>query len=104
MNQSLDKAVFDEKFQINTLLELDPVTGMPSKEKVSKMSVCLERSLGGTEIAEINFNMADFKFGEYKIVRLYLHQSASNNGDYPIDQNETYLDIGLKGTKVKGLL
>lgn len=55
------------------MLELDPVTGMPAKEKVSKMSVCLERSLGGTEIAEISFNMADFKYGEYKILRLYLH-------------------------------
>jgi hypothetical protein len=73
LNQSLDKAVFDEKFQINTILELDAITGMPAKEKVSKMSVCLERSLGGTEIAEISFNMADFKYGEYKILRLYLH-------------------------------
>ena len=34
--------------------------------------------MGGTEIAEINFNMADFKMGEYKILRLYLHKSTSN--------------------------
>ena len=61
------------------------MTGMPAREKISKMSVCLERQLGGTEIAEISFNMADFKYGEYKILRLYLHKSASNNGDYPID-------------------
>jgi len=77
---------------------------MPVREKISKMSVCLERSLGGKEIAEISFNMADYKYGEYKILRLYLHQSESNNGDYPIDQESTFLDIGLKGTKVKGLL
>ena len=28
LNASLDKAVFDEKFQINTILELDPDTGI----------------------------------------------------------------------------
>ena len=47
LNAQLDKAIFDEKFQINTILELDPETGMPVKEKVSKMTVCLDKSMGG---------------------------------------------------------
>jgi len=72
LSASLDKAVFDEKFQINTILELDPDTGMPAKEKVSKLTVTLDKSMGGTEIGEIEFNMADFSFGEYKITRLNL--------------------------------
>lgn len=103
LNQSLDKAVFDEKFQINTILEIDPSTGMPSKEKISKMTICLDKSMGGTDIAEINFNMADFKFNEYKILRLYLHKSDANT-TIDINEDETYLDIGLKGTMAKGIM
>jgi|TARA_B110000285_G_scaffold221096_1_gene273620 hypothetical protein len=57
---------------------MDPVTNMPAKEKISKMTICLDKSMGGTEIAEINFNMADFKMNEYKILRLYLHKSTAN--------------------------
>ena len=57
---------------------MDPINNMPSKEKISKMTICLDKYMGGTEIAEINFNMADFKMGEYKILRLYLHKSTSN--------------------------
>ena len=40
-------AVFDEKFQINTVLELNAETEIPLKEKLSKMTVCLDKSLGG---------------------------------------------------------
>jgi hypothetical protein len=53
-------------------LELDPETGMPAKEKISKLTVTLDKSMGETEIGEIEFNMADFTFGEYKITRLNL--------------------------------
>jgi len=48
---------------------------MPCKEKVSKLTVCLDKTMGGTDIGEIDFNMADFNFGEYKLVRLYLNKS-----------------------------
>lgn len=94
----MDKAVFDEKFQINTILELDPDTGMPAKEKVSKMSVCLDKTMGGTELGEVEFNMADFKFGEYKIVRLYLRKSAANTS-YDFNPEETFIDLALKGSR-----
>lgn len=80
---------------------MDPVTGMPAKEKISKMTICLDKSMGGTEIAEINFNMADFKMNEYKILRLYLHKCDANDL-IEINEDETYLDIGLKGTLAKG--
>ena len=103
MNASLDKAVFDEKFQINTILELDPDTGLPSKEKVSKMTVCLDKSMGGTEIGEAEFNMADFKFGEYKIVRLYLRKSEANTL-YDFNPEQTFIDLALKGTRSSGLV
>ena len=71
---------------------------MPSKEKISKLTVCLDKSMGGTEIGEIEFNMADFNLGTYKLTRLYLNKSVNNNV-IDFEPQETYLDIGLKGTK-----
>ena len=44
LNEKLDMAVFDEKFQINTVLELNADTEIPLKEKLSKMTVCLDKS------------------------------------------------------------
>lgn len=98
LSGSLDKAVFEEKFQINTLLELDPETGHPIKEKISKMTIQLDKSMGELPIAEAEFNMADFVYGEYNPIKLNLKQSPENK-ICDIDPNETYLSIGLKGTR-----
>ena len=76
---------------------------MPAKEKISKMTVALDKNMGGTELCDISFNMADFKFNEYKILRLYLNKCLQNT-EYEIDGDNTYLDIGLKGTMAKGLM
>ena len=51
---------------------MDPVTGLPLKEKISKLTVVLDKSVGGAELAEVSLNMADFNFGDYKIKRLTL--------------------------------
>ena len=59
--------------------------------------------MGGTELGEIEFNMADFSFGEYKITRLFLNKSAGNNV-INFNYEEAYLDIGLKGTKNSGMM
>ena len=63
LNEELDIAVFDEKFQINTVLELNKDTMMPCKEKTSKMTVQLDRSRGGTVLGEVELNMGDFLYG-----------------------------------------
>lgn len=76
---------------------------MPVKEKLSKMTVCLDKSLGGKQLGECEFNMADFEYGKYKSLRLQLTQSEGND-TYNFDPSETYLDIGLKGTKADGLV
>jgi len=39
LSDKTDTATFDEKFQINTVLELNKETGQPLKGKVSKMTV-----------------------------------------------------------------
>jgi hypothetical protein len=103
LSTTLDKAIFDEKFQINTILELDSETGYPVAEKIGKMTVCMDKSMGGTELCEVSFNMADFKFDEYKIVRLNMQQCAGNDV-LAINSDETFLDIGLKGKRAQGLL
>lgn len=103
LSATLDKAIFDEKFQINTILDLDPETGYPSAEKIGKMTVCLDKSMGGTELCDVSFNMADFKFDEYKIIRLNMNPCA-NNDIIEINSEETFLDIGLKGKRAQGLL
>ena len=61
------------------MLELDQETGRPLKEKISKMTVVLDKSMGETPIAEVEFNMADFNYGEYKPVKLYLKKCQENN-------------------------
>lgn len=76
---------------------------MPIKEKLSKMSVCLDKSLGGKQLGEVEFNMADFNYGSYKSLRLNLNQ-VKENTEYNFDSSETYIDIGLKGTKADGLV
>jgi len=73
------------------------MSGLPLKEKIGKMTVCLDKNYGGTELAEINFNMADFKFGEFKMLRLYM-QKCKANDRIDIDPETTFLDIGLRGT------
>lgn len=101
LSATLDRAVFEEKFQINTLLELDQ-EGIPLKEKISKMTVVLDKSMGEIKIAEAEFNMADFSYGEYKPVQLFL-KKCKENTYCDVDPEETFLDIGLKGTRAKHL-
>lgn len=74
----MDTAVFDEKFQINTVLPLNAETGMPTKTKDSRLAVCLDRSFGSMEIGHLIFDMADFKYGKYNGQRLFLEQSEKN--------------------------
>ena len=103
MNEKLNTALFDEKFQINTVLELKE-DFTPAKPKMSKMTVQLDKSKGGTHIGEVEFDMTDFSFGEYKYRTLNLMKSKDNNGTIDFDPEETYLEIGLKGTKQDGLV
>jgi hypothetical protein len=47
--------------------------------------------------------MTDFNFGEYKYRTLNLTKCEANDV-LDFDANETYLEIGLKGTKQDGLV
>lgn len=78
------------------MIELDPNTGKPLKEKISKLTVILDKSMGGTELAEVNFNMTDFYLNEYKTHKLFLKKLPTNT-EYPIDSENTFIDLGIKG-------
>lgn len=68
------------------------------------MTVQLDKSKGGTQIGEVEFDMTDFTYGEYKYRTLNLKICKENNGVLDFDTNETFLEIGLKGTKQDGLV
>ena len=69
------------------------------------MTVQLDRSKGGTHIGEVEFDMGDFIYGEYKYRTLYLKKSDANDIiTFDSDAQDTYLEIGLKGTRQDGLV
>lgn len=98
LSKAVDTAVFDEKFQINTVLPLSAETDMPTKTKDSRLSVCLDRTHGSKEIGHLVFDMADFKYGKYNGQRLFLEQSETNT-EWNFNKDKAYLEIGIKGTK-----
>ena len=67
------------------------------------MTVQLDKSRGGTLIGEVEFDMTDFEYGQYKYRSLNLIKCPENNV-LDFDENETYVEIGLKGTKSDGLV
>jgi hypothetical protein len=104
LNENLSVAVFDEKFQINTVLDIDEETGRPARPKMSKMTVQLDKSKGSTPIGEVEFDMTDFTYGEYNYRKLQLVAHPENNGAIEFESGEAFLEIGLKGTKQDGLV
>ena len=99
----MDKAVFDEKFQINTLLEFADGPEKPAREKISKMILVLDKKYLGekdeanrlVQIADASLNMADFGQGEYKYFKLPLN--LLEDSPVSFQEGECYLELGLKG-------
>lgn len=102
LKEDVSIAVYDEKFQINTVLELDE-DQKPTKEKMSKMTICLDKSRGGHAIGEVEFDMASFSYGEYKYRRVQVKELDTNPG-IKYDPETTFIEFGLKGTKSDGLV
>lgn len=78
LNTTTSEQKFDEKIQINTILNLDPETLNPTSQKMSRLAVTLNRNYNYKEIAEVQFDMAKFKQGKYNGMQLTLQQCASN--------------------------
>ena len=65
-----DTAIFDEKFQINTVLIIDEATDMPNKEKMSELTICLDKSMGGTELFKAELDMTKYNYGKFNVMKL----------------------------------
>jgi hypothetical protein len=52
---------------------------MPSNEKTSKLTVALNKEKGYLELAEVDFDMADYKYGKYNGMRLFFEKCKNNN-------------------------
>ena len=78
LSKNVDLVNFDEKIQINTVIDVDPETGMPLKEKNSILTVTLDKQLVNKKIAEVEFDIADFKYGKYNGMRLFFEQCKDN--------------------------
>jgi len=70
LSKNGDPVNFDEKIQINTVIDIEPESGMPSKEKKSFLY---------KKIAEVEFDIADFKYGKYNGMRLFFEKCKENN-------------------------
>jgi hypothetical protein len=86
------------------VLEVNEETGRAVKPKMSKMTVQLDKSKGGHPIGEVEFDMTDFTYGEYNYRKLELIRHPENIGILDFEISETFLEIGLKGTKQDGLV
>ena len=85
---------------------------LPTKEKSSKMTVELYKASkegGGTQLGEVEFNMADYNYGEYKYRTMHLAHCDENTVEgggrlLDFDPEVTTIEVGLRGTKQDGLV
>ena len=54
----------------------------------------------GKQIGEVEFDVANFTFGQFKIQKFQLKQSKGT--EYSFNPEETYIKVGLKGTRTDG--
>lgn len=61
-------SVMNELFEINTVLEIDAQTGLPTKEKMADLTVVMKDNK--TVIGQTKLNMANLNFDIFKYQRL----------------------------------
>mmetsp|Transcript_16767 Transcript_16767/g.16034 ORF Transcript_16767/g.16034 Transcript_16767/m.16034 type:complete len:132 (-) Transcript_16767:590-985(-) len=88
LNESISQAVIEEKFQINTMMEVD-ADGKPTKDKISQLIVGATDKNKGT-LGEAQLNLSDYLEGEFKMLKLPL--------DKCVDP-EAFIEVGLRATK-----
>lgn len=89
LNETINSAVIDEKFQINTVMDVD-ADGNPTKAKKSKLIVNGDKGKG--VLGEAELNLSDYSEGEFKVLRLPLRNCADP---------DAVIEVGLKGSQAK---
>lgn len=82
---------------------LDEETDMPNKEKISELTICLDKSSGNKEIVKAELDMTKYNYGKFNNMQLKLVDCFVNS-ELLADSQDCYLEIGLKGTKADGLV
>ncbi len=89
INESISSAVIDEKFQINTVMDVDS-EGNPTKAKMSKLTVTADKGKG--VIGEADLNLSEYTENEYKILKIPMKNCADP---------DAFIEVGLKGSQAK---
>lgn len=85
LNEQVSTAVFDEKFQINTQMELDE-DGKPTKPKISTLTVASDKAHGLLGKADLDLSL--YGDDEFRI-----HKLPLVNCKYA----DAFIEVGLKG-------
>lgn len=85
LNENVNTAVIDEKFQINTQIEMDE-TGKPCKPKMSALSVVSDKARGMLGKAELD--LSKFSQDAFWVHKLPLTECSYEGA---------FIEVGLKG-------
>eukprot|EP00352_Strombidinopsis_acuminata_P007570 CAMPEP_0176370870 /NCGR_PEP_ID=MMETSP0126-20121128/24304_1 /TAXON_ID=141414 ORGANISM="Strombidinopsis acuminatum, Strain SPMC142" /NCGR_SAMPLE_ID=MMETSP0126 /ASSEMBLY_ACC=CAM_ASM_000229 /LENGTH=138 /DNA_ID=CAMNT_0017730107 /DNA_START=110 /DNA_END=526 /DNA_ORIENTATION=+ len=89
LNEMVSRAVIDEKFQINTVIEMSE-DGEPAKPKVSMLSVVGDKATG--IIGQAELNLCQYGLEDFNVVTLPLSKCK---------YEDAWIEVGLKGGEPK---
>lgn len=78
-------------------MELDQESRIPMKMYDSRISVCLNEENNGLEIASVDFDMAQFKYGEIKRKVLNLDFGYIISKELE-DPTQAFIELSVKGS------
>lgn len=87
INEKVHTALIDEKFQINTAMELDPTTEKPTKSKTSMLTVS-STDKNGEVFGQVELDLSTYGDREFATYKKEL-----TNSKFP----GAYIEVGLKG-------
>ena len=90
LDEFVQTALIDEKFQINTVMDIDLETNKPTKPKISHLTIVSDKARGILGKCELNLSL--YGDGEFNILKIPVQDCSSE---------EAYVEVGLKGVPAK---
>lgn len=72
LNENVSTANVDEKFQINTVMDIDPETQKPTKPKSSLLTVMTDKNRA--ILGKADLDLSQYGEGEFNVLRLELRE------------------------------
>ena len=91
-----------EKFQINTVMDVDKASGMPIREKMSKL-ILYRSGDNKKQLGQVDLDLAGFRYNEMQKYQLELEVVDDLDGVIKTD-SQCLVEVGLKGSKADGLV